>query len=706
MTNDDKQASILVIDDDVTILKLVSKHLEHHGYAVSTVTEGDKALPQAKSLRPNLILLDVMMPDVDGFEVCRRLKADEATHHIPVIFLTALTDMNHKIKGFEVGGVDYITKPVRLAELQARVNTHLALRHLQRQLNLQNQQLQQEISRREQAEIALQAANEALAEKVKLRTVELEAANASLKQEIIERQQAEMALRQSHTRYHNLAANIPGMIYQFLLRPDGSMAFPYISPGSVAICGLTPEEAQENPQDLFDMVHPEDLAHFHETIEQSAETMTPWHWIGRIIIEGQTKWLRGDSRPERQPDHSILWDGLLIDITERKQLEEQLYQAQRLEAVGQLAGGVAHNFNNLLTAIMGYAGLSLESLPPDHSATEDLRGIQRMSQRGAELTRHLLTFTRNQLIQPRVVNLNRAVERLEKMLRQLLTETIELHTHLAPDVGQVKMDVGQFEQVLVNLVLNARDAMPDGGSVTITTELLALDGAGRNQYKELEPGKYVRLVVADTGLGMDRETQARIFEPFFTTKEVDQGTGLGLSICFGVVKQHGGHIAVESEVGQGTQFEILLPQFEVLPPTDGTHEQDKRPSGGTETILLVEDDPSIRTVTARALSKQGYTVLEAKDGTAALRLIERQNISRLHLLLTDVVMPRLGGVPLAERLQAQYPTLKVIFMSGHPDDRTDGQTIPRPEAPFLTKPYTPTTLLRQVRAVLDREDGQ
>ena len=379
--------------------------------------------------------------------------------------------------------------------------------------------------------------------------------------------------------------------------------------------------------------------------------------------------------------------GVYQDITERKKLEEQLRQAQKMEAVGQLAGGIAHDFNNLLTVINGFSQVTLDLLGEEDPARPLVDEIFRAGTRAAGLTRQLLAFSRRQVLEPRVVDLNAHVAETERLLRRLIGEDVILSTSLAPDVGRVRVDPGQLEQVLLNLAVNARDAMPRGGRLSIET---------RNHSGPT--GNVVVLEVTDTGTGMDAETRARIFEPFFTTKEPGKGTGLGLAVVHGIVTQSGGQIEVESEVDRGTTFRIELPRVAGDPVVGSIGPVDLPP--GTETLLLVEDEPAVRALDRRVLSNCGYTVLEAKDGRDALR-VAAEHVGRIDVLVSDVVMPHLGGRQLAEKLMAARPGLKVLFVSGYTDDAVLRHGVGA-EFAFLPKPFSPARLARKVREVLDR----
>ncbi len=397
--------------------------------------------------------------------------------------------------------------------------------------------------------------------------------------------------------------------------------------------------------------------------------------------------------------HLVRVWGTQRDVTDQRHLEEQFRQSQKMEAVGQLAGGIAHDFNNLLTAILGNTQLLLRDLPPGDAKRGDVEEIRKASERAASLTRQLLAYSRRQMLQPEVLDLNVVVAEMDKMLRRLIGEHIALVAVLASDLGRVRADPNQLEQVIVNLAVNARDAMPDGGKLTIETANVDLDETFAQAHLGSVPGAYVMLAVTDSGVGMDATVRAHLFEPFFTTKEVGKGTGLGLATVYGIVKQSDGYISVYSESGHGSSFKIYLPRngstadLPVTPQRGG-------PARGSETILVVEDEPAVLTLSQRALEAQGYVVLAAADAAAALRVVERHG-GTIHMLLTDVVMPGLSGRELADRLGAQRPGIRVLYMSGYPGDAVvQHGTLPSGSA-FLQKPFSPDGLARKVRDVLD-----
>jgi PAS domain S-box-containing protein len=393
---------------------------------------------------------------------------------------------------------------------------------------------------------------------------------------------------------------------------------------------------------------------------------------------------------------------MVEDITERKRLEIHFLQSQKMETVGRLAGGVAHDFNNILTVIKGYSQLSLSQIKEGHPLRGNIEEINRATERGEDLTHQLLAFSRRQIMDLKVLNLNVLVDSLGKMLRRVIGEDIEMVTVLADDLGRVKVDPGQIEQVILNLAVNARDAMPKGGKLTLETANVELDEFYARSRISVTPGRYVMLSVSDTGCGMSPEVREQIFEPFFTTKKEGKGTGLGLSTVYGIIKQSGGNVWVYSEPGQGTTFKIYLPRVEGEADALPYWEDTGQPLKGSETVLLVEDEASVRELAARILREQGYKVLKASNGKEAMRIGRKHIEEKIHLLLTDVVMPQMGGKELYDQFIALHPEAKALFVSGYTDATLTHQAIFKPGAPFLQKPFSPTTLAKKVREVLDR----
>jgi PAS domain S-box-containing protein len=437
--------------------------------------------------------------------------------------------------------------------------------------------------------------------------------------------------------------------------------------------------------------------------------IAPMTIMGRTIgtIEVQSHQLAAYTREHATAMHmagnlaaNAIENVRLLELEREK--EEQLRQSQKLEAVGQLAGGIAHDFNNLLTVINGYSQLSLMGLHDKDPLRSNIEEVKKAGERAAALTRQLLAFSRKQVLQPKVLDLNLLVSEIEKMLQRLIGADIELRTALEPELGRIKGDPGQIEQVLMNLVVNARDAMEGGGKLTIETQNVYVDDGYVSQHLAVTPGSYVMLAVSDTGIGMDEQTQKRIFEPFFTTKELGQGTGLGLSTVYGIVKQSGGNIWVYSEVGQGTTFKVYLPRVDEEAQVYKVSLQTQEGLSGKETILLAEDEEIVRKLVCEVLKSQGYEVLEAANGSAALLLCERLQ-GPIHLMITDIVMPEMSGRELTDRLAGLRPEMKVLFMSGYTDDTIVRHGLLESDLAFLQKPFTPHALARKVREVLDTE---
>jgi two-component system cell cycle sensor histidine kinase/response regulator CckA len=398
---------------------------------------------------------------------------------------------------------------------------------------------------------------------------------------------------------------------------------------------------------------------------------------------------------------------MITDITQRRRAEQalreseaRLLEVQKLESIGRLAGGVAHDFNNMLTAILGYAELAQRELPPEHPTQAALQHIQDAAERSANLTAQLLAFARRQIISPQVVDLNRLVAEISSLLRRLIGEHIELLTIPAENLGRVHVDPGQCSQILINLAVNARDAMPYGGKLIIETANVTLDESYCTRHPEVSPGEYVALSVSDTGAGMSAEVQEHLFEPFFTTKEMGRGIGLGLATCYGIVRQHGGYIHVYSEPGRGTSFHIYFPRVDLEETPKQSAETPSEMPRGNETILLVEDEPMVRAFASTTLQAQGYRVIEAEDGEAAAQIV-RMQVEPIHLLITDLVMPRLSGVALANQFQTLYPQAAILFISGYADKSVPHQGETPGDLPFLRKPFSAAALAHRVRETLD-----
>ena len=780
---------ILVVDDTPSSLKMLMVLLGERGYIVHPAKEGGLALRFVQAVLPDLILLDIRMPDMDGYEVCARLKADPRTRDVPVIFLSSVYQVFDKVKAFRCGAVDYVTKPFEIDEVLVRIETHISLRRLRWNL-----------------EAAVQS-----------RTAEMLRTNQRLQEEMAEREHAEEEQRKSERRFEVAfrASRVPmGIVtadegryllvndaylhmagyaaHEVLGRTETELGLWCQDPSALppdaasAACGeertyrartgelrsalffseiidldsretvlftcfditarnLAKEQLRQSSEEIRKL-YDEAPCGYHTTTQSGVfvrMNATELRWLGYArdevigklniadvlapsrlsisqeklsLLAGQPE-LHGLELEMIRKDRSTMpvllnlvasTDGRgealisadLFDITARKGLEEQFRQAQKMEAVGRLAGGVAHDFNNLLTVIGGYGEMLAKSLSDSGPLRRQAEEIVWAADRAGGLTRQLLAFSRKQVIQPKTVDLNVVVGDIGRMAQRLLGEDIEIRLLKDPALGQVMADPDQINQVLLNLLVNARDAMPDGGTLTVETANVEIDESFVAHHPEVAPGRYVLLAVADTGVGMDQPTQRLIFEPFFTTKESGKGTGLGLATVWGVVRQSGGWIWVYSEPGQGATFKVYLPRTdapESIPNRPGRSAGSNR---GSETVLVVEDESEVRKLTKTVLETYGYTVLDAGSGTAALALAASQE-GIIHLLLTDVVLPGMNGKVLATQLQAVRPEMRVLFASGYTADVIAHRGIVDPGLAYLPKPFSPDGLAAKVREVLD-----
>jgi PAS domain S-box-containing protein len=642
---------ILVVDDAVEHAQMVTEFLRATGawpHAEIRIAETyDDALAML-TMPPvyDLAVVDYMLGSRDGLGLLREVK--ERGIDTAVIVLTGQGAENVAVEAMKSGAADYLSKSrLTIEGLEVAVRHALALRAGERQ-----------------------------------------------------RRQAEAALRASEERFRALVENNSDA----LLLVDAEGRVTYISPSSSRHLGWGSDEMLG--QSIFDFLHPDDRdamsLKLAEVLRSPGKPVTQdirlqhadgsWRAIESIAVN-------------RLSDPSV--QAIVVnarDITDRRKLEEQLRHAQKMEAVGQLAGGIAHDFNNLLTAILGYCNLMRDDMPAEDPLRADLDEIHTAGERAASLTRQLLAFSRRQMLQPQVVDVNSVVQQLEKLLRRLINENVELVTALAADLLSVRVDPASIEQILVNLTVNARDAMPHGGRLTIETANVDLDESFAIAHVPMKPARYVMLAVGDTGEGMDADTQARVFEPFFTTKEQGKGSGLGLATVYGMVKQGGGYIWVYSEPGHGTVFKVYFPPAEQRAKIGGADNAGRRSGDamhGWETVLLVEDEAAVRALAREVLRRHGYVVLEARHGVDALRMAERHP-DDIHLMITDLIMPHMGGRDLVERLAAVRPKMKVLFMSGYTDHALMHRDL-TPGTAFLQKPFTPEAFVRKVRSVLDTQ---
>jgi two-component system cell cycle sensor histidine kinase/response regulator CckA len=513
-------------------------------------------------------------------------------------------------------------------------------------------------------------------------------------QDVTQRLRAEEALRESEARYRELFEHAPYGIYRATAQGD----ILDVNPALVAMLGFSSVE---------DLLALKDIRELYRDVRDRARCLATLKNTGRIDTE--LEWKRKDGQPllirlngrlvPKELGREECFEVMVEDVTGRRALEKQLQQMQKFEAIGELAGGIAHDFNNMVAAILGWAELGSSELPPEHKAHAHFGKIQQQARRSAALTRQLLAFARRQILAPRNIDFNQSVTETLSLLERVIGGNIELETQLAPDLDPVRADPTQFEQVLMNLCLNARDAMPQGGHLLIETSVVEYDDEQCRRFASARPGRYGCLAVSDTGIGMDAATLDRIFEPFFTTKEAGKGTGLGLATVYGVVKQHGGFVNVYSELGHGTCFRVYLPVGQVAAEPKANPVADAPAADGHETILIAEDHEGLREIACQTLSHLGYHVLVAVDGEEAVEMF-RLHHAKIDLVLLDVVLPRLAGPEAYSRMCEEKPGLPVLFATGYSPDTPMLRSVQQQELPLLQKPYTPQDLARKVREAL------
>jgi two-component system, cell cycle sensor histidine kinase and response regulator CckA len=779
----DHRARVLIVDDELLNRQLLEVMLMPEGLLLQTAKSGEEALAMVAEAPPDLILLDVMMPGLDGYQVAAKIKSNPATANIPVIMVTALDDRQSRMVGLSAGAEDFLAKPVDRVELCVRVRNLLRLKAyadyhdqyshmLEAQVTSRTTDLQQERDRAQRyldtAGVILLALDEAgritlvnryacstlgwTAEELLGRDWMQTCVPARLwnvlqdkfrdlirgdlplhENPIVTRSGEERLIEWRNTVVRDDTGRITGSLssgtdvtertvaVEALRVAEERMRFA-LQNANVGIWdldyatgaarwseilesqfGLRPGTFGGTFQAFVDLVHPDDRKSVVETLTNAMRSGDDFSYAHRAIrADGSTRWLRGSGRmllsEQGQPVRGL---GIYQDVTERRMLEAQNEQLQKMEAVGRLAAGVAHDFNNLLTVILGLSDLLLADLGSDAPHRADIAEIHKAGTRGASLTKQLLAFSRKQIIEPTILDLNAVIAGMEVMLGRLIGEDVELVLALRPDVAPVSADRGQIEQVVMNLAVNARDAMPKGGTLTIAADNVELDEHYGNAHLAVKPGLYVRLTVTDTGTGMTPQVQARLFEPFFTTKELGKGTGLGMATVYGIVTRSGGSIGVYSELGSGTAFKVYFPRADATQMVVDSPAPVARPHAGTHTVMLVEDEEGLRELARRLLKRLGYTVIVAADASEALQLFEAN--PSIDILLTDVIMPGASGPELTRQLVEQRPALRVIYMSGYTEDAIARHGGIKPGTAFLNKPFTSEALGAKIRDVLEHD---
>lgn len=687
---EDLRTRILLIEDDQVDRMAFARLVRTEGLAYDYTCAGSVA--EARRLMASdtydVVVMDFLLGDGTALDLFQHVPGE-----IPIVVVTGGGDEETAVQAMKAGAADYVIKDTDgkyLKILPMTVSNAI---------------------RSKKAEIALQEARDELERRVEERTSELKRVNEQLRQEVSERKTAEAALLDSRKMYEQLyqEAKRSEQLYRSLLdsTPDSVVVCDldgnvlYVNESFATTFGWTRDEVRGSRAACIPEFEQESTAAVIRTVLDHGVSC---RGFGTKMSSRDGTALDISLSVSRYLDHEGKPAGMiaiLSDITEQKRLQGQLRQASKMEAIGQLAGGVAHDFNNLLTAMMGYSNMLLQKIPKDADYREQVYQIGRAAERAASLTRQLLAFGRKQNLELKVVDLNTAIAEFAKILSRLIGENIELVTRFGESLALVEADPSQIEQILMNLAVNARDAMPGAGCLTLETANVMLDEEYARSRPDVKAGNYVRIAISDNGCGMDSATVPRIFDPFFTTKEKGLGTGLGLSTVYGIVKQHRGHVAVYSEPGTGTTFNIYLPAVDQIPEVISETTTPRAERHGAETVLLVEDEEIVRSLASEVLEMLGYRVLTAPDPNEALK-VSREYPGPIDLLLTDVILPKMDGKTLYTLLSPERPEMNVLFVSGYTEGFIVQHGVLLPGVHFLQKPFTVTSLSAKVREVLDQ----
>lgn len=682
---------ILIVDDHHENLYLMQSLLESQGHSIQQAVNGREALNVLQNNKIDLIISDILMPVMDGFSLCKEVRKNPAYAHIPFIIYTATYTGEQDCElARKIGADDFIIKPCEPDVMLSRINEVINRKISVRETPVDSPEKEQEI---------LELYNERLVRKLeqKMQEMELEVAERKKAVDALQRNERLLKISQAMGKLGGWSFDLATgemfwteeLFHLHDVDPDSSEAKDLVA--SSLQC--YPEDSQAK------------LLNYMKEITAHGTPYDFESWF--TTFKDRKLYVQVSAQTEYEDGKLVRINGIIHDLTERKEaqmkqeeLSEQLRQAQKLDTIGQLAGGVAHDFNNVLTVILGYAEELLHNLHPQDPMYSDVQEILSAGNRASSLTRQLLIFSRKQVIQPQLVNLNDAINNLYKMLMRLIGEDVEFEIELQEDNPPIMADIGQLEQVIMNLVINAREAMPMGGKLTIKTFCFNADVMFQNQHPMIAPGEYVVLKISDTGTGMTKEIKEHIFEPFFTTKERGHGTGLGLPTVYGIVRQAGGHIHVDSLPGKGARFVILIPAASGDLISRKKSPESIQKQGQKELILIVEDDPSISDLTGKIVQKMGYSVSIADSADRAMVMIEDEGL-RPQLVISDVVMPGLSGLELAAILQFKHPEMKVLLMSGYTESVITKHGELNPKLPFIQKPFTRNELADKIRSTLE-----